>query len=68
MSAKPRLILDMDVGVDDAEALVMALHAHRTGAARVEAIMLAAGNTSLENVARNTMRVLQTVGMEEEVE
>ena len=63
----PHLVLDMDVGVDDAEALVIAAHAHRTGAAVIEAITLAAGNTGLKNVVRNTMRVLETLGMQDEV-
>jgi len=47
-----KLIIDADTGVDDAMAIVAALHAHKTGRARVLAITTVAGNASSENVLR----------------
>ena len=60
-----RLIIDVDTGVDDSMALLMALHAHRQGQVSIEAITLVNGNTQLCNVIKNTHRVLETVNMTE---
>jgi purine nucleosidase len=54
-----RLIIDTDTGVDDAEALIMALtHPNAT----VEAITTVTGNVHLDNVNPNVALVLQLVG------
>ncbi len=62
-SKKMRLIVDVDTGVDDAMALLLALRAHRRGEARLEAVTTVAGNTDVRNVAVNTCRLLQIMGM-----
>lgn len=54
-----RMIIDTDCGIDDAEALIMAL---THPAVTVEAITTVVGNTSLENVNRNVCTVMQQVG------
>ncbi|XP_077582215.1 inosine-uridine preferring nucleoside hydrolase-like [Stigmatopora nigra] len=53
---KKKLILDVDTGVDDAQAILMAL-----GDPNVEilGITCSHGNTTLENVLKNTLRVLK---------
>ncbi|CAN7941852.1 unnamed protein product [Ixodes pacificus] len=54
------LILDVDCGVDDALALMLALSLHST----VEAVTCVAGNTTLSNVYSNVRRVLRVCGMD----
>lgn len=53
------VIFDEDMGTDDAWALIMLLKAERTHNIKVLAITCVAGNTTVQNVAINTMRVLQ---------
>lgn len=53
------VIFDEDMGTDDAWALIMLLKAERTHKIKVLAITCVAGNTTVQNVAINTMRVLQ---------
>lgn len=53
------IIFDEDVGSDDAWALFMLLKAEHSHNIKVVAITCVGGNTSVDNVARNTMRVLQ---------
>ncbi|XP_072900186.1 inosine-uridine preferring nucleoside hydrolase-like [Hemitrygon akajei] len=53
---KKLLILDVDVGVDDAQAIMMALAAPNV---EVLGITCTHGNTSIENVCRNVLRVLK---------
>ncbi|XP_070390349.1 nucleoside hydrolase-like isoform X3 [Dermacentor albipictus] len=53
-----RLVLDVDCGVDDALALVLALSLHST----VEAVTCVAGNTTVRNVVKNVHRVLAVCG------
>lgn len=50
-----RAVLDVDTGVDDALALLLAL---RSPELHLEAVTIVAGNTSLENATRNTRLVL----------
>ncbi len=64
-SKKMRLIVDVDTGVDDAMALVLALREHRRGEATLEAVTTVAGNTDVRNVATNTCRLLQIMKMTE---
>lgn len=53
---KLKLVVDVDPGVDDAMALALALTSER---ASLQAITVVAGNTLLENVYTNTLRVLK---------
>lgn len=56
-----RLVLDVDCGVDDALALMLALSLHST----VEAVTCVAGNTTVQNVVKNVRRVLAVCGRKE---
>ncbi|KAG8004511.1 Inosine-uridine preferring nucleoside hydrolase [Nibea albiflora] len=53
---KKKLILDLDTGVDDAQAIMVAL---ATPDVEVLGITCCHGNTPLENVLKNTLRVLK---------
>ena len=53
-----RLIIDTDAGVDDAQAIMMAL-VHP--GIEVVAITTSHGNTDITNVNRNVMRILNIV-------
>lgn len=53
------VIFDEDMGTDDAWALIMLLKAEQTHNLKVLAITCVAGNTTVQNVAMNTMRVLE---------
>ncbi|XP_059819865.1 nucleoside hydrolase-like isoform X1 [Hypanus sabinus] len=53
---KKLLILDIDVGVDDAQAMTLALSAPNV---EILGITCTHGNTSIENVCRNVLRVLK---------
>ncbi|XP_055785939.1 inosine-uridine preferring nucleoside hydrolase-like isoform X3 [Salvelinus fontinalis] len=54
--SEKKLVLDVDTGVDDAQAIMMALAAPNV---EVLGITCVSGNTSLENSCRNTLRVLK---------
>ncbi|TDG96239.1 hypothetical protein EPR50_G00237900 [Perca flavescens] len=51
-----KLILDVDTGVDDAQAIMIALAAPNV---EILAITCSHGNTPLDNVCKNTLRVLK---------
>lgn len=53
-----RLIIDTDAGVDDAQAIMMAL---RTPGARLEAITTVTGNVHVDWVTRNVCTVLDVI-------
>ncbi|XP_061745760.1 inosine-uridine preferring nucleoside hydrolase-like [Nerophis ophidion] len=53
---KKKLILDVDTGVDDAQAIMIALAAPNV---EILGITCCHGNTPLENVLKNTLRVLK---------
>ncbi|XP_070786718.1 inosine-uridine preferring nucleoside hydrolase-like [Enoplosus armatus] len=53
---KKKLILDVDTGVDDAQAIMVALAAPDV---EILGITCCHGNTPLENVLKNTLRVLK---------
>ncbi|KAK9523892.1 hypothetical protein VZT92_017776 [Zoarces viviparus] len=53
---KKKLILDMDTGVDDAQALMVAI---ADPGVEILGITCCNGNTPLENVLKNTLRVLK---------
>lgn len=59
-----RIVCDVDVGIDDAWALLMLCKAETAAhplAHRLEAITCVAGNTGVEQVALNVVQVLQQV-------
>lgn len=57
-----RLIIDTDAGVDDAQAIMMAL---TTPGVQVEAITTLTGNTHVDNVTRNVLTVLDLMRAED---
>jgi len=61
------VIIDCDPGIDDSMALFMALASQAKGELEILAITLVAGNTALDNCARNAMRVLETVGKDSQI-
>lgn len=56
MSKKKLLLVDVDCGVDDAQAIMLALAAPGV---RILGITCVHGNTNVENVCKNVLRVLQ---------
>lgn len=54
-----RVILDCDVGTDDAVALFLLLSAELKKLVKIEMIVCTRGNSSLRNVCRNTIRLLE---------
>ena len=54
-----KIIIDCDTGVDDAQAIMMALSSPDV---EVVAITCVNGNTDVDNVCRNTLRVLKVCG------
>ncbi|KAL7640050.1 UNVERIFIED_CONTAM: hypothetical protein RMT77_009464 [Armadillidium vulgare] len=63
MNSKPKVIIDTDAGIDDAIAILMLLHAHRSNLIEIMAITTVNGNTSVENVNVNIYRILESVQM-----
>ena len=57
--AKRRLIIDCDAGIDDAQAILIALSATDV---EVVAITCVAGNTPIDNVCVNVLKVLEVCG------
>ena len=53
---KKKLLMDVDCGVDDAQAIMLALAAPNVELLGVTCVH---GNTTVENVCKNTLRVLQ---------
>lgn len=53
------IIFDEDMGTDDAWALFLLIKAQETHNIKLLAVTCVAGNTSLEFVAINTMRILE---------
>lgn len=53
---KKKLLVDVDCGVDDAQAIMLALAAPNVELLGVTCVH---GNTTVENVCKNTLRVLQ---------
>lgn len=63
----PSIIVDVDVGCDDAWALFVLIKAMENGLCRILAITCTNGNTSVDNVAKNVIRVLTAVGFEHKI-
>lgn len=61
MAGKRRVIIDVDAGSDDAIALLMLIAAHKRGDVELMGITCVAGNTNVDNVAINVLRVLGAV-------
>lgn len=53
--AKKQVIIDTDCGIDDAQAIMMALAAPNIEVLGVTCVF---GNTAVENVCQNVLRVL----------
>lgn len=58
------VIVDVDVGCDDAWALYVLFKAMDFGLCNVLAITCVNGNTSVDHVAKNALRLLESVGKE----
>lgn len=62
MESKPKsVILDVDVGTDDAWAILLALNHESKANFKVKAITCTFGNSSVDFIGRNVLRVLETV-------
>ncbi|KAG5896290.1 hypothetical protein JTB14_008846 [Gonioctena quinquepunctata] len=57
-----KIIVDVDAGTDDYMALLILLNADKNKELKIEAIVCSMGNTSLENVVINVVRLLEIVG------
>lgn len=53
------VVVDVDTGTDDALALLLLLAADAAGEVTLLGVTCVAGNTSLANVCRNTLRLLR---------
>ncbi|XP_056629569.1 nucleoside hydrolase-like [Diorhabda sublineata] len=54
-----RIIIDVDVGTDDFLALIYLIHADNKNKVKIEGIICSHGNTELENVVVNVVRLLE---------
>ncbi|XP_059473577.1 uncharacterized protein LOC132195527 [Neocloeon triangulifer] len=59
-AARAKVIVDTDVGIDDAFALGMLLAADQRQEIEIVAITTVLGNTGVRNVSRNVLKILQT--------
>jgi inosine-uridine nucleoside N-ribohydrolase len=59
---RKKVILDTDTGVDDAMAIILALHSPELD---VRAITTVAGNASVEKCTKNILRVLTLMDLKE---
>jgi len=57
MERRKKIIIDVDTGTDDAQALIMALS--QSDAIEVIAVTCVSGNTTVDNACINTLRVLR---------
>lgn len=60
-----KIIVDVDAGIDDTWALLFLLKAMDSQLCDIKAITCVHGNTSIDNVVRNVLRILKTVGKEQ---
>jgi inosine-uridine nucleoside N-ribohydrolase len=60
--AAARVILDVDVGTDDYMAMLVLLEADRLRQVKIEAVVCSMGNTTIDNVCVNVVRLLELVG------
>ena len=64
----PSVIIDTDAGVDDAMALMVAFKAHKAGKINVKAVTATSGNTEVDNVLVNVLRVRKAMDVEKVVD
>ena len=57
-----KVILDVDTGIDDSHAIMLALAHHNV---EIVAITCANGNVNVDLVVENTLRVLQACGRDD---
>ncbi|KAJ8955605.1 hypothetical protein NQ318_001435 [Aromia moschata] len=57
-----RVVIDLDAGVDDYLALWILLNAEKLRKVKIEAIICSMGNTTVENVCKNVVRLLEIEG------
>lgn len=62
MSAKTKIILDVDTGIDDALAILMAA---KHPALELMGVTTVAGNVGLEHTTRNSLQVLELMGRDD---
>ena len=62
--ASNMIIIDCDAGVDDCQALVMALTAHARGEVTIAAITCVSGNVGVDKVVRNVRRCIAVVALQ----
>lgn len=55
------VIMDVDVGTDDAWAIFLMLDAERRGLVKLKAITCIHGNSTIDNIGRNVIRLLEAV-------
>lgn len=55
-----RTVVDLDVGTDDAMGLLLLLFGEIAGLIKLEAITCVSGNTEVDNVAKNVVRLLES--------
>lgn len=55
------VILDVDVGTDDAWAILLLLNNEKKENFKIRAITCVFGNSSVGNIGKNVLRVLETV-------
>lgn len=54
-----RVIVDVDVGVDDFLALLLLLNAEKKQQIKIEAIICSMGNADVEDVCKNVVKLLE---------
>ncbi|KAJ8920672.1 hypothetical protein NQ315_004811 [Exocentrus adspersus] len=54
-----RIVIDLDAGTDDYLALLILLYEEKIGNVKIEAILCSMGNTSVQNVLKNVIRLLE---------
>ncbi|KAF2363605.1 Inosine/uridine-preferring nucleoside hydrolase domain [Trinorchestia longiramus] len=63
----PHVIIDTDAGIDDSAAILMVVAAHKRALLKLVAITTTQGNTTLQNVNKNVLRLLETVNLLHEI-
>ena len=59
----PKIIIDCDPGIDDSQAISMVLQAHKRGLVDVLCITTVNGNTTVDHVNKNVLRLLEAIEM-----
>lgn len=54
-----RVIVDVDVGVDDFLAILLLLYAEKKQQIKIEAIICTMGNADVEDVCKNVVKLLE---------